>query len=73
MNILGIHGGVTVNQHDAAGALLVDGKLVSCVEEERLIRAKTATGSSRSSALMRVFRRLGWGVLKYKVQHITFR
>jgi carbamoyltransferase len=44
MNILGIHGGVTVNQHDAAAALLVDGRLVCCVEEERLMRVKTATG-----------------------------
>jgi carbamoyltransferase len=44
MNILGIQGGVTVNQHDAAAALLVDGRLVCCVEEERLIRVKTATG-----------------------------
>lgn len=44
MNILGIHGGVTVNQHDAAAALIMDGKLVCCVEEERLMRVKTATG-----------------------------
>ena len=73
MKIVEIHSRVCFNQHHAVAALLVDGKLVSCVEEERLIRAKTATGSSRSSALMRVFRRLGWGVLKYKVQHITFR
>ena len=45
MNILGIHGGVTVNQHDAGAALVVDGKLVCFVEEERLIRVKTATGT----------------------------
>ncbi len=42
MNILGIHGGVTVGQHDAAAALIVDGTLVCCVEEERLNRVKTS-------------------------------
>lgn len=45
MNILGIHGGVTVNQHDAGAALVMDGKLICAVEEERLIRIKTATGT----------------------------
>ena len=44
MMILGVHGGVTVNQHDAAAALLRDGELVCCVEEERLYRVKGATG-----------------------------
>ncbi len=44
MNILGIHGGVTINQHDAGAALIVDGKLLCCVEEERLIRVKNSTG-----------------------------
>lgn len=45
MNILGIHGGVTINQHDAGAALIMDGKLICVVEEERLIRVKTATGT----------------------------
>jgi carbamoyltransferase len=45
MNILGIHGGVTINQHDAGAALLVDGRLISFVEEERLIRMKSARGT----------------------------
>ena len=44
MNILGIHGGVTVNQHDAGAALIRDGQLVCFIEEERLIRVKSATG-----------------------------
>ena len=44
MVILGIHGGVTIQQHDAAAALIVDGKLICCVEEERLVRVKTSTG-----------------------------
>ncbi len=44
MNILGIHGGTTIQQHDACAALMIDGRLVCCVEEERLIRVKSATG-----------------------------
>lgn len=44
MNILGIHGGVTIQQHDPCAALIIDGRLACCVEEERLIRVKTATG-----------------------------
>ena len=44
MVILGIHGGVTINQHDAGAALIIDGQLVACIEEERLIRIKTASG-----------------------------
>ena len=44
MNILGIHGGVTLGQHDAAAALIVDGSLVCCIEEERLTRVKSPRG-----------------------------
>ncbi len=44
MIILGIHGGVTIHQHDAATALFIDGKLICCIEEERLYRVKSATG-----------------------------
>ena len=44
MNILGIHGGVTINQHDAGAALIRDGELVCFVEEERLLRVKSPRG-----------------------------
>lgn len=44
MNILGIHGGFTLHQHDAAATLLIDGKLICSVEEERLFRQKNALG-----------------------------
>ena len=44
MNILGIHGGVTVNQHDAGAALISNGQLICFIEEERLIRVKSAPG-----------------------------
>lgn len=44
MIILGIHGGVTIQQHDPGAALIIDGKLKIFVEEERLNRIKTSTG-----------------------------
>ncbi len=44
MIILGINAGVTVNQHDPAAALVRDGELVCCVEEERLYRIKSPRG-----------------------------
>lgn len=44
MNFLGIHGGVTLNQHDAGAALICDGKVVAAIEEERILRMKGAYG-----------------------------
>jgi carbamoyltransferase len=44
MKILGLHGGVTINQHDPAAALIVDGKLIAVCEEERFVRVKTCYG-----------------------------
>ena len=41
MNILGLSGAVG---HDCSAALLVDGKLVAAVEEERFLRDKHAKG-----------------------------
>ena len=44
MIILGIHGGYTLHQHDAGASLLVNGKLICSIEEERLVRKKNAFG-----------------------------
>ncbi len=44
MIILGIHGGFTLHQHDAAASLMIDGKLICSIEEERLYRQKNALG-----------------------------
>lgn len=44
MIILGLNAGVTVNQHDPAAALIRDGELICCVEEERLFRIKSPRG-----------------------------
>jgi predicted NodU family carbamoyl transferase len=41
MIILGIHGGFTVHQHDPAAALIIDGKVHTVIEEERLLRIKS--------------------------------
>ena len=35
MNILGIHGGVTLGQHEPAAALIVNGNVEAVCEEER--------------------------------------
>lgn len=44
MIVLGIHGGVTINQHDPGAALIVDGKVVALCEEERYLRIKSCYG-----------------------------
>lgn len=44
MIVLGIHGGVTLGQHDAGAAIMKDGKLEFFIEEERLTRIKGSYG-----------------------------
>ncbi len=44
MNVLGIHGGVTLGQHEPSAALIVDGKVLAVCEEERYLRNKSAYG-----------------------------
>lgn len=51
MFILGIHGGVTVHQHDAAACLFKNGKLICFIEEERLCRIKSSIGMMPTMAV----------------------
>lgn len=44
MKILGIHGGMSINQHDPAAAIVVDGQVVAAAEEERFLRIKSPKG-----------------------------
>lgn len=44
MYVLGIHGGFTINQHDAAACIFKNGKLIVAIEEERLTRIKSSNG-----------------------------
>ncbi len=44
MNILGIHSGATINQHDPGAAIVRNGELVAACEEERLLRIKSPRG-----------------------------
>lgn len=44
MIVLGLHGGVTVGQHEPAAALAVNGKIVALCEEERYLRIKSCYG-----------------------------
>jgi carbamoyltransferase len=44
MIVLGLHGGVTIGQHEPAAALIIDGKVVALCEEERYLRIKSCYG-----------------------------
>jgi len=44
MIVLGLHGGVTVGQHEPAAALAINGRIVAACEEERYLRIKSAYG-----------------------------
>ncbi|MCA9461663.1 MAG: hypothetical protein KC563_06985 [Nitrospira sp.] len=44
MIVLGLHGGVTIGQHEPAAALAVNGRIVAHCEEERYLRIKSCYG-----------------------------
>ena len=44
MIVLGLHGGVTLGQHEPAAALAIDGRIVALCEEERYLRIKSCYG-----------------------------
>jgi len=51
MKILGVNACFTANHHDPSAALIVDGKVVVAIEEERLNRVKTSIGLFPSRAI----------------------
>jgi carbamoyltransferase len=44
MKVLGLHGGVTLGQHEPSAAIAVNGKIVAACEEERYLRVKSSYG-----------------------------
>ena len=44
MIVLGLHGGVTLGQHEPSAAIAIDGKIIASCEEERYLRIKSAYG-----------------------------
>lgn len=44
MIVLGLQGGVTVNQHEPSAAIAIDGRIVAMCEEERYLRIKSCYG-----------------------------
>jgi len=42
--VLGLHGGVTLGQHEPAAALALNGRIVALCEEERYLRVKSCYG-----------------------------
>ncbi len=59
MIVLGIHGGVTALQHDVAAAIVIDGKIIACAEEERFSRVKKAPGNVPVSSIAAVLKEAG--------------
>lgn len=51
MKILGINACFTANHHDPSAALVIDGKVVMAIDEERLNRIKTSIGLFPSRAI----------------------
>lgn len=44
MIVLGLHGGITLRQHEPSAALVINGKVIALCEEERYLRIKSAYG-----------------------------
>lgn len=44
MIVLGLHGGVTLGQHEPGAAISINGRIVAACEEERYLRVKSAYG-----------------------------
>ena len=59
MNVLGVHSGFTMGQHDPAAALICDGKLVAACEEERFVRVKSARGCLPIESIRACLRQAG--------------
>lgn len=63
MIVLGINGGVRLGYQDTSAALIVDGKVVAAVEEERLSRVKFAPGQISQRAVEEVLKIGGINIL----------
>lgn len=44
MIVLGLHGGVTIGQHEPAASVIIDGRVAAICEEERYLRIKSCYG-----------------------------
>lgn len=51
MIVLGLHGGVTLGQHEPAAALAINGRIVALCEEERYLRIKSCYGQLPERAI----------------------
>lgn len=69
MIVLGVHGGPS-GSHGTGACLLIDGKLVYAIEEERLNRYKHATSCFPEEALKAIFKKTG--VNQKKIDLIAF-
>lgn len=51
MIVLGLHGGVTLGQHEPSAALAVNGRVIALCEEERYLRIKSCYGQLPDRAI----------------------
>tara|TARA_B100001123_G_C15317772_1_gene1026769 strand:+ start:1634 stop:3247 length:1614 start_codon:yes stop_codon:yes gene_type:complete len=54
MIVLGIHCGLTINQHEVGAAIAINGEIVAACEEERYIRQKSAYGRLPNFSIKKV-------------------
>ncbi len=59
MIVLGLHGGVTIRQHEASACLVVDGRVAALCEEERYTRQKGAYGALPFHAIKACLKQAG--------------
>ena len=71
MTILGINGGVNAGLQDVSAVLLIDGKVIAAIEEERLNRIKHSPGQLPELSVKAVLKRAGisFHEVDYVVSH----
>jgi carbamoyltransferase len=62
MIILGIHGGVTINQHESAACIIRDGQVIANCEEERYSRIKSSYGALPHRSILACLEIAGVGI-----------
>ncbi|MBI2316368.1 MAG: hypothetical protein HYU75_04920, partial [Betaproteobacteria bacterium] len=61
MIVLGLHGGVTLGQHEPAAALAINGRIAALCEEERYLRIKSCYGYLPERAIQACLEQAGIG------------
>ncbi len=62
MVILGIHGGYTINQHDASACIVSCGKIIAAAEEERYTRDKGSYGKLPINSIKAILNQISFRI-----------